>query len=279
MICHQYFLRQKVLEEDLKSLSFDPKGLSPLNFFIQVESINKEICYFIKKYEWLGTIGVQPKWVFTARHQGILGGVVLINEPTGYSKLLGEDTKRYEALIQRGACASWTPKGLASRLIMYSCRWMVKNTEKRCFIGYSDSEAGEIGTIYQACNFDFLGFSYGNRYLYKHPTFRGGKPFSPQLLKRTSMFKKWARENKICLEDRWFNEKGFKVMSKIPCAAKIPWKEWRDKIIKESEKIPISRKGKYAIVLGKNRIENRYLKSLKNYISKPYPKRKVSTDT
>lgn len=274
MICHQYKIKQKTLEKDIKTLPFDYTLLTPNNFYLKKEEkISDEIKNFIKKYEWLGSIGVSPKWIFTAYYKDTLGGVVFINEPMGYSKLLGEETKKYEALIQRGACASWTPKGLGSRLIMYACNWMVKNTEKRCFIGYSDSEAGEIGTIYQACNFDFLGFSYGNNYLYRHPTFKSGKLFSSQVLKRTSTFKRWAKESRICLEEHWFNKNGFKALSKMPVAVKMMWKEWRDDILNNSEKIPILRKGKYVLVLGKNKKEKKYLNSLKNYKACSYPKR------
>lgn len=44
---------------------------------------------------------------------------------------------------------------------------MVKNTQYRLFTAYSDTEAKELGTIYQACNFYYLGKKSGAGYQYK----------------------------------------------------------------------------------------------------------------
>jgi len=272
MTCHQYVIRQNLLEEDLKEITFNHTLLTPKNFDLKKEEFSIEIKNFIKKYEWLGSVGVFPKWIFTARFEEKLGGVVLINEPTGYSNLLGKNTKGYEALIQRGACASWTPKGLGSKLIMFSCNWMVKNTEKRFFVAYSDSEAGEIGTIYQACNFEYLGKTFGETKRYIHPIFKKGKEFSSQSLKRTSVFKKWLKSNNL-MNKEYFKENGFKDISKVPQNLMKSFYLWGNKIIKESKIVKHESKGKYILVLGKDRREQKFLNSLKNYKSLPYPKR------
>jgi len=274
--CHQYNLRQKRLQDDLEKLDFDYKILTPKHFSLKKEFFSNEIKMFIERYEWLGTIGVYPKWIFTARYKNILCGVVLINEPTAYSKLLGDDTPRYEALIQRGACISWSPKGLASRLIMFSCRWMVKNTNKRFFVAYSDPEAGEVGIVYQACNFDFLGNSFGASKMYIHDEFKGGLPFSSQTLNRTSTLKLWAGINGISLEKEWIKENGFKNLNNIPEKIKECWKCWKKKVIEESITIFKEKKGKYAYVLGNSKKELKELKKLKNYKTKEYPKRIVT---
>lgn len=273
-ICHQYDIRLKLREEDLKNLSFDPLLLKISEFNFKGEELNGEIISFIKKYEWLGTIGVNPKWVFTARYKSTLAGVVLINEPVAFSKLLGEETKELEALIQRGACASWTPKNLGSSLIMFSCRWMVKNTKKRCFVAYSDSSAGEIGTIYQACNFDYLGNNFGVKYKYLHPSFKNSAWFSDQTLKRTSTLKKWLKDSCIISTEDWFKKNGFKDLKNIPKDIQEKWKLWQNKILKESIKIPQISKGKYVLVLGTSKKDQKKLNSLKNYTPKEYPKRK-----
>ena len=44
--------------------------------------------------------------------------------------------------------------------------WMVKNTEFRLFEAYADPEAKELGTIYQACNFYYVGDNFGSDKLY-----------------------------------------------------------------------------------------------------------------
>lgn len=270
---HQYKLRQETLTEDLSSLDFDPSVITTKDFKLSYEEFSTDISNFIKRYEWLGTVGVYPKWVFTARYKNILCGVVLFNEPNAYSKVLGVDTPIYEALIQRGACISWSPKGLASRLIMYGCRYLVKNTKKRCFVGYSDSEAGEIGTIYQACNFEFLGSKFGASTLYTHPEFKKGNPFSSQVLRRTSTLRWWAKKHSIIMDKSWLKDNGFKDLSAIPEDIKIQWREWQKNIVLESTSIKQSKKGKYVYVLGRTKIDQKNLNKLKAYTPKPYPKR------
>lgn len=269
--CYQYRKKIQYYGVDLNSLPFNPDNLKASNFDLSYEEISDEITVFIEKYEWLGTIGVSPKWCFTARHKGLLGGVVLLNEPTAYSKNLGEDTPKYECLIQRGASASWTPKNLGSRLIMYACKWMINNTEKRFFIGYADLSAKERGIIYRACNFDFLGNDFGVSEMLQHPYFP--RLFTAHSLKRTSMFIKWCRENNIILEKIWFKENGFKNIETIPKEVKNSWYDWCKKIVSESEKITIEKKLKFALVLGKNKRETKLLRKLKKYKPLPYPEK------
>ena len=271
--CHQYRVRMISLEEDINNLPFEHKTLKISDFTFSNVQYSSNINVFIKKYEWLGTIGTNPKWCFTASHKGILSGVVLINEPNSYSKLLGEDTPKYEALIQRGASASWTPKNLGSKLIMFSCRWMVHNTSKRIFICYADPKAHEIGTIYQACNFDYLGDTFGSGMLYHNPEIKKDKVFSEQSLKRTSSFKSWCKKNNIIIQKNWIKTNGYKDLKVIPNQIKNNWYNWIKDVLKESHKIPIGKKHKYALILGKDKREKALLLNLKNYTSKKYPKR------
>lgn len=271
--CHQRLIREKFLNEDLANLPTGFSHLKASSFDLQEEKITNEIINFIKKYEWLGTLGSTPKWCFTARFKGYLGGVALITEPNSYSKILGQNTRQYEALIQRGACASWTPKNLASRLIMFSCKSLVHTTSKRLFVAYSDPEANEIGTVYQSCNFDFLGYGFGAKYNYTSKDYKNGSPFSRQTLSRTSTLKNWCRDNGVTFKKDWLKENGFKDISKIPSEILYDWKLWQKKIIKNSNKIIKSSKGKYAIILGKNKKEINFLKTLKNYKTFAYPKR------
>ena len=274
-VAHQKLIKDKEYANDLVSLPFDLKKIKikikDINF--SKEEFTEEIRFFIEKYEWLQKVGVSVKWVFTARYQGLLAGVVLINEPTSYSNLLGEQTSQLEALIQRGCSSSWSPKNLGSSLIMFSLRWMAENTFKRIFIGYVDPKASEIGTIYQACNFDYLGNDFGAEEMYQHPYFKNGDFFSRQYLSRTSILKKWLKENEFKSENNWFKENGFKDLSKIPSDIILKWKIWQKKILNDSAKIKIPSKGKYALVLGKDKREQNYLEKLKNYAIFPYPKK------
>ena len=271
-ICHQFKKKVQHASDDIKNLSFDHTKLSASNFTLSTELLTKELIGFIEKYEWLGDIGVTPKWCFTARYEGLLAGVVLINEPTAYSHLLGPDTPKYEALIQRGATASWTPKNLGSRLVMFSCRWMVANTEKRLFVAYGDPSANEIGTIYQACNFGYLGNNFGEKVKHVHPTM-GKEPFSGHSLRRTSSLKRWCAQNGIKIQKGWIKENGFKDLEAIPIEVISGWKGWIRKVLTESVKIDMPPKHKYALLLGIDKKETKRLAGMRTYQPLPYPKR------
>lgn len=262
-VCHQYKKKIESYNQDLKKLPFNPDSLKASDLKLSEEAFSTEIREFIEKYEWLGTVGQKPKWCFTGRYKGYLAGVILINEPNSYSKILGNSTPTYEALIQRGASSSWAPKNTSSRLVIFACKWMVQNTSKRAFIGYADPDANEKGTIYRACNFEYLGDSFGSDYLYKDPD--TNKTFSAQSLQRTSSFKKWCKENNIAIEKGWIKDNGFKNLEAIP---EHTIKKWRNSIQKKLSnciKIKSIKKGKFVLVLGADKREQKTLDSMKTY--------------
>lgn len=262
--CYQYKIRQQLLKDDIAA-GF-PTNLDPKDFILSQEKYTKEHRKFIERYEWLGNMGQGIGVVFTARWKGNLGGVVVIGNPNAYSFDI-----KLEALIQRGACASWTPKNLGSMLIMFACRWMVKNTEKRIFTAYSDPEAGEIGTIYQACNFDYLGKKWGAGKMY----FYEDKWRSIRFFTNTWGVHRWAKELEIDWLPEWtIPHSGRQNLKKIP-------KEITDKLRAYGKAIANScptknqpKKGKYVLILGKNKQENKKLKKIKTWEKTPYPKRK-----
>lgn len=113
----------------------------------------------ILKYEWLGTMAG------TGRHYGIFFGpwcagvtCVAVGGGTGgvnSHKPFG--IARHElGVLARGACVHWAPPGANSKLVGWTCR-LLRDTDCRLLLAYSDSDAGEIGTIYQACNWTYIG--------------------------------------------------------------------------------------------------------------------------
>lgn len=239
-----------------------PKDLKVSDFTFNNEGFNPEHREFIEKYEWLGTIGFGIKWVFTARYNGILAGVIIMSQPNAY-----QFNKELECLIQRGACASWAPKNLNSAFLMFSCRWVVKNTEKRLFTAYSDPMAGEYGTIYQACNFDYLGQEYGSSKLYLLNT---GKWVNARYFTRTNNIKKWAKILQIEWKPEWTNSKGFQDTKQIPKEVLKTLRTYGLNMMKSLPHKKIQAKGKYVLLLnyGKNKIA-------KTWEPKPYPKRLI----
>lgn len=275
--CWQYNIRLKNLESDLKEcnlLESDINKLKVSDFELNFEEKSKvynEVKNFIEKHEWLGKMSLYPTHIFTARYKGILAGVVIMDMPNAFSKILGEDTKKLERLISRGACISWSPKNLASSLIMYSIKWMVKNTVYRLFTAYSDPEANEIGTIYQACNFYYLGSNFGAGYKYK---IRENKWVSDRYFRSRSVYKKLALENNIEWKPEY--QTGDKVnFDLMPSNISKQIKDLSKELQNSCEKIKNQSKGKYAYILGVNKTETKKLKSifLKNNKIIKYPKR------
>jgi hypothetical protein len=56
---------------------------------------------------------------------------------------------------------------------------------------------------------------------------------------------------------------------------KNAWYDWGDKIISESKKIKIPLKGKYVLIRGKDRRDQKMLESLFTAKTYPYPKREI----
>lgn len=262
--CHQYKVKLKTLNEDLKENK--PFHLKARDFKFTAESMSKEIRNFISKYEWLGDVGWAVKWAFTARYNGDLAGVILMSEPPNYSKIGGKK----EVLIQRGATSSWAPRNLGSKLLMFACKWIVKNTDKRVFVGYSDSDAKEVGFIYQACNFDYLGKSFGSKRQYILPN---GKRVGDRYFTRTSSMKKWAQELGIQWELAWEKSNGFQDVTAYPDKVKDQLYKYAREKKAECKMKKIKQKGKYVLILGTNKRETKALrKQLRNYSIEKYPK-------
>jgi len=308
--CHQYEIRIQNRKEDLELAGFteeDIVNLKASDFvysFEQKEDCYKEVSEFITRHEWLGSMCQNPTHIFTARYNNILAGTVVMGVPYAFSYYLGrgepfilscrdidigdpdtdflvnitvngkdkeKGTKRIERLIGRGACISWSPKNLATKLNMYAIKWMVKNTRFRIFIGYTDSEAGEVGTIYQASNFYFLG-SAGVSKQY----FNNGKWVSDKSLRSRSAVKRVSKLLDIEWNPEWNN--GDKVLWKlIPNDIAVKFKTELKSIMNSLPSRKAPAKSKYIYIQGKSPTETRVLRNLfkANNKIQPYPKRKI----
>jgi len=262
--CWQYDIRLNTLKDDIIKIDFDYKNLkiSDFNFeFIDKDdSRTKDIVTFIKKYEWLGKMPNRPTHRFIATYKGMMAGAIVMSTPNAFSNILGDNTSDIEKLISRGACASWTPKNLASALIMWSIKWMVKNTEFRLFEAYADTEAKELGTIYQACNFYYLGNNFGSTKLYFDPENIDKGWVNSRGFRKLNFYKSYLKSINITWQDDW-NKK-----------TKILWENISDKIselmkthsiesINKCHMRTINHKHKYIYILGEN---NRETKKLRN---------------
>lgn len=278
--CYQYQRRLDTLEEDKQILGWTDEDIKNINLeefefsFIATKEEKKEATEFIKRYEWLGTVGSYPTHWFAARYKGILGGVIIMGMPNSFSKLLGEKTKDIERLIARGASASWTPMNLGSKFLMWCIKWMIKNTQYRLFTCYSDLQAKENGSIYQALNFYFLGAGSGTNVRCVNP-YNPNKIMTDRAFRSKSFYKRYAKDLGIEWQKNWSNKQRM-LWENIPDDIEKELREYSKKMFAESEKIYFPSKYKYAFILGKDKRETKQLRN--EFLNKnkvyEYPKRK-----
>lgn len=282
--CWQYDIRTRNKEEDLLLSGLSEKDLLSLkvtDFVFEAydetrkKEIWKEAKGFIERHEWLGKMSLYPTHIFTARYKGILAGVVVMDMPNAFSKLLGENTRKIERLISRGACISWSPKNLASSLIMFSIRHMVATTRFRVFTAYSDAEAKEIGTIYQACNFIYLGKESGTKQQYRVPG--TDRWISDRSFRARSYYKKYAKLLSIDWDKSW-QSKDRILWDNMPPETAARIKAYAKQFQASCESREVGSKHKYAYILGQNKKETkelmkRFLLASPAKVNLSYPKR------
>lgn len=279
----QYDIRLSNIEEDLVEAGLTQEEADKLTVSdfelsqftkldVNYAKLLSETRSFIERHEWLGKISNYPTHYFVARYKGKLAGVVIMDMPNSFSKLLGDGTRKIERLISRGACVSYSPKNLASYMIMYAIRWMVNNTNYRVFTAYSDPEAKELGTIYQACNFIYLGQSSGATHKYRLP---GTNTWvSDRSFRSRSAYRRYAKELGITWKDSW-QEGDVIKWNNIPDDIEKRLRDKSREMYTLCEVREIPPKHKYVYILGKDKRETRELMKLFNSINHnlpPYPK-------
>lgn len=111
----------------------------------------------ILEYEWLGSMPAVVWFSFGIFFDGHCGGVTVYGPE--YAENLGVwdrygFTGKIICLV-RGACIHWAPPHAGSMLIRRSMDFLPNKFKVvTCTV---DAEAGEIGTLYQACGFDYVG--------------------------------------------------------------------------------------------------------------------------
>lgn len=265
--CWQYEIRVQNRQEDLDEVGLDEETvrlLQPNHFDFQyVDKTDPqcaEVTKFIERHEWLGKMPNRPTHRFVASIEGIMAGTVVMATPNAFSKLLGPETKNIEKLISRGACVSWSPKNLGSWLIMKSINWMVDNTDFRLFTAYSDPEAKELGTIYQACNFLYLGQTSGTLKQYFDPDNPSWGWFSDREFRKRGKYAKYA-ENLGLSREEWnqYMGKYTPLWDEMPPELKDAIKEEEKKYRERCQSRDVMPKHKYAYIKGRDKRETRAL--------------------
>lgn len=281
-VCWQKRIKDQTLIDDMVTYGMDfisEVSIDTLEFQYVDKSDTaecKRITKFIERYEWLGKM---PVWVthrFTATYNGVIIAAIVMATPYAFSKFIDGYSNR-EKLIARGASISFAPDNIASWIIMKSIKWMVANTEFRIFSAYSDPVAGEVGTVYQACNFFYLGQTFGGNEVYITPD--GKKQVSGTYFNNRSVIKKSAIKHGVDWKPEYLKSNKNKT-KRIVAWENIPddvQAHIRKAVEIEKEKytkVTTSKKHKYVYVLGRGKLETKSLRRLfqENNETLEYPK-------
>ena len=166
--CHQYSIRQERAALEQTTHGHLVGTVSLRNSVVRAIS-RQQAQEVILTYEWLKSMPSYPihyfgLFFYDSEGKEHLGGVLV------YSHEFSMNTKAWEPyalqgkmiLLSRGVCVWWTPKNTASYFISRCNQWLLKNTPYRAVTATVDPLANECGTIYQACNWDYLGLMQGN---------------------------------------------------------------------------------------------------------------------
>ena len=201
----------------------------------------------ILEYEWLGTMAN------SSYHYGIffdnhLAGVTCFANlrglaHAGYKKYVGESYQDKGILLARGACVHWAHEHAGSKLISESLK-KINEIGYKYAIAYSDEEAGEIGTLYQATNWQYLGKLKNNHYdlFYEDKLYMNDR----------EIYFKYGTQNPEKVLDQLKGQSGFTMKKRVS-------------------------KGRYIYLLGNKKEKRDMFSVLKDKIL-PYPKRSYAVE-
>jgi hypothetical protein len=124
-----------------------------------VERISKvQAASFIMRNEWMGSM---PSFVLDCYGlklgRKLLGVTVFAAGSGSPESLRITNSPAKTVVLARGACVHYAPKDAGSFLTRHVCRKAYLDHGWEVFIAYSDPAAGEIGTVYQAVGWYYIG--------------------------------------------------------------------------------------------------------------------------
>jgi len=150
---HQYVVRERLARLEPREPLANLDGST-------VERIDTATArLLILRYEWLGTLGRPRACYGLYSREGDLMGAVTFGNPAGNGarQLCGPEWRDQVIALERGACVHWAPRNAATFLLRRAVRLAHRDFGWSIFLAYADPSAGEIGTIYQASNWFYIG--------------------------------------------------------------------------------------------------------------------------
>jgi hypothetical protein len=155
---YQRVIRERMAEQPEPDLEDKRRLAADFKNAVVREISFDEAKNLILANEWLGTMGTTEfaYGLFFGHH---LAGVVCFGRTAGTNvaaSICGAEHTDKVVTLTRGCTRWWAHPHSGSFLVSAACREMTKKGY-HLFVAYSDTAAGEIGTIFQSCNFLYLG--------------------------------------------------------------------------------------------------------------------------
>ncbi len=147
---HQRLIREELAKTEE---SFD----CSIENAVVKEIAHAEAKAIIEKYEWLKTMPAFVIRCFGIFFDGICGGVVVYRSEYTENLHVWDQFEFTDKIIclARGVSLHWAHPHSASKLIRQSMKMLPEKYKVvTCTV---DSQAGEVGIIYQACGYDYVG--------------------------------------------------------------------------------------------------------------------------
>jgi hypothetical protein len=158
--CHQRVIRERMAQQPEPDLEEKRRLATDFKNAVVREISYEEAKNLILANEWLGNMGT-TEFSFGLYFAEHLAGVACFGRTAGTrvaTSICGSEHRDKVVTLCRGACVHWAHPHSASFLISAACREMAKRGF-HIFVGYSDPQALEIGTIYQSCGWTYCGTS------------------------------------------------------------------------------------------------------------------------
>jgi hypothetical protein len=261
--------RSKCYQRHIRELwsEVEPRDqLTSLNGAV-VERITREDAEsIILRYEWLAAdprnsapMGRGIQAFYGLRLNGELIGANCLGKMGGdIGNICGRANAKKAVCLHRGACVFYAPHHAASYFTARTCKQAHRDFGWQIFFAYSDTaDASEIGTIYSACNWHYLGEDVGKAEGSFHVDF-----VSPDGSQRVSSYKlNHDRERKFLRGLGWSESEG-------PMRPFLKRLGWTPKIVRGKKKW---------VWFEGTRAEKKYLRSVCRYAFLPYPKRQAAS--
>jgi len=240
--CFQRHIREVYGEKEQKS------KISSLKNAVVRKIEHKKASQIILKYEWLKTMAMCTVACFGLFIGYELLGVVCFTPGASVearSDICGKEYADKAVCLARGACVPHAPDNAASFRIRHACKLANEEFGWEIFFAYSDPNAGEVGTVYQAVGWLYLGASLGRTQNFHTDFLKGEHRISTHNVKKAALRMGWTTDLNIT-KRRFLENLGYKRI-RNPDKAKWVW------------------------------FENKKLQAKLRYKPKPYPKRTEST--